>query len=129
MLGVAAVGLFASACGVGGIGDPGEGRDNVSAQQKSEAKAALGSLINDLHELDAAYAAGDVTEAQTDLDQAEADWRRIIPAATVQDQSDIQVRFDRLTNDLSSKAPAKTVSDGVSAFVGELHHDVAPGLG
>jgi hypothetical protein len=129
VLGIAAVGLFASACGVAGIGDPGEGRDSASTQQKHDAKAALNDVISDLHALDAAYAAGDVAEARSDLDQAEADWRRVIPAATVQDQSDIQVRFDRLTNNLSSKAPARTVSDGVNAFVGELDHDVAPGLG
>lgn len=129
VLGVAAVGLFVSACGVGGIADPGDARANVSAQQKEDAKAALTVLITDLHALDSDYAAGDVTEAQSDLDKAEADWRKIIPAATVQDQSDIQVRFDRLTNNLSGKAPAKTVSDGVNAFIGELNHDVAPGLG
>jgi hypothetical protein len=126
---VAAVGLFVSACGVAGIGDPGGGRNNVSTQQKNDAKAALNNLISDLHALDAAYAAGDVAEAHSDLDKAEADWRKVIPAATVQDDSDIQVRFDRLTNNLSSKASAKTVSDGVNAFVGELNHDVAPGLG
>jgi len=129
VLGVAAVVLSVSACGVAGIGDPGDGAGSASAQQKKDAKAALSVLISDLHALDADYAAGDVTAAQSDLDQAEADWRKIIPAATVQDDSDIQVRFDRLTNNLSTKASAKTVSDGVSAFVGELNHDVAPGLG
>ena len=130
MLGVAAVGMLLSACGVAGIGDSEDAAGgHVSAQQKSDAKEALNTLVTDLHALDAAYAKGDVAEAQSDLDKAKADWRKIIPAATVQDQSDIQVRFDRLTNNLSSKASAKTVSDGVSAFVGELNNDVAPGLG
>lgn len=129
LLGVAVAGTFLSACGVAGIGDPEDARANVSTQQKSDAKAAMSTLITDLHALDAAYSEGDVAEAQSDLDKAKADWRRIIPAATVQDQSDIQVRFDRLANNLSSKAPARTVSDGVNAFVAELDHDVAPGLG
>jgi hypothetical protein len=128
VLGVAAVGLFISACGVAGIGDAAGARDSVSTQQKTDAKAALKNLINDLHALDAAYAAGDVAKAHSDLGKAEADWRKVIPAATVQDDSDIQVRFDRLTHNLSSKGPTKTVSAGVKAFVAELNHDVAPGL-
>lgn len=129
VLGVAAVGMLISACGVAGVGDPEDARANASTQQKNDARAAVNQLIDDLHALDAAYAEGDVAEAQSDLDKAKADWRKVIPAATVQDQSDIQVRFDRLTNNLSSKASAKTVSDGVNAFVGELHTDVLPGLG
>ena len=129
VLGVAAVGLVVSACGIGGIADPGGSRDNVSAQQKKDAKAALSHLISDLQALDAAYASGDVAGAQADLNEAKADWRKVVPAATVQDQSDIQVRFDRLTLNLSSRASAKTVSDNVRAFTGELNHDVAPGLG
>ena len=118
-----------SGCGVAGIKAPGDAPGNVSAQQKKDAKAAMNDVIEDLHALDAAYGDGDVAEAQSDLGKAEADWHKVIPVATVQDQSDIQVRFDRLTQNLSSKAAAKTVSDNVTAFVGELNHDVAPGLG
>jgi len=128
VLGVAAVGIVISACGVAGIGEPEDARGGVTAQQKDDARAALDKLVSDLNALDAAYAAGNVAEAQSDLDAAKADWRKIIPAATVQDQSDIQVRFDRLTNNLSSKASTKTVSDGVKAFVGELNTDVASSL-
>ena len=91
--------------------------------------AALNVLKSDLQALDAAYASGDVAEAQSDLDEAKADWRKVVPAATVQDQSDIRVRFDRLTQNLSSRASAKTVSDDVKAVTGELDHDVAPRLG
>ena len=128
VLGFAFVGLAVSACGIPGIGGAGDSRPNASAEQKKDAKEALSSLISDLQELDAAYASGDVAKAQASLDEAKAEWRKIIPAATVQDQSDIQVRFDRLSQNLSSKVPAKTVSDNVKQFTEELHDDVAPGL-
>jgi hypothetical protein len=126
VLGFAAIGLVVSGCGIGDLGDS---RDNVTAQQKKDAKEALPDLISDLQALDAAYASGDVAEAQSELDQAKAEWRKIVPAATVQDQSDIQIRFDRLSQNLSNRASAKTVSDNVKAFTGELHGDVEPGLG
>jgi hypothetical protein len=130
MLSMAAVGLVLSGCGIGarsGIGAAAAG-SSASAQQKKDARAALDEVIGDLQELDAAYASGDAAEAHSDLGKAKADWRKVVPAATVQDQSDIQIKFDRLDHSLSSKAPAQTVSDSIRAFVAELHHDVAPGL-
>ncbi len=126
VLGFAAFGLVVSGCGIGDIADS---RDNVTAGQKRAAEEALPDLVSDLQALDAAYASGDVAKAQSDLEQAKAEWRKIVPAATVQDQSDIQVRFDRLTQNLSTRASAKTVSDNAKAFTGEPHDDVEPGLG
>ena len=96
----------------------------AKSQPKSEAQQTLDRIVQNLRQLDTAYASGNTAEAQSKYEAAESDWKTISPKISAREGREVQLLFESLGKKLKNKAPAKEVAHTVRGTIEELREDI-----
>jgi hypothetical protein len=115
-----AVYLFAAMININVLAAARQGGEKL----KSEAQQTLDRILQNLKDLDTAYASGNTAEAQSKYDTALTDWKKLSPQISAREARESNLLFDSLGKKLKDKAPAKDVSTTVNGMMGEMRRDI-----
>ena len=105
------------------------GISKVEAQTKSAGQQSLNKIIQSLKAVDTAYASGNTTEAQSDFDTANSEWKSVSSKISARESREVQLLFESLQTKLKDKVAPKEISRVVHGTLRELREDIGRELG
>ena len=105
------------------------GISRLEAQTKSEGQQSLDKIIQSLKALDTAYASGNTTEAQSDYDTANSEWKSVSSKISARESREVQLLFESIQTKLKDKVSPKELSKVVHGTLEELREDIGRELG